>query len=513
MRRAILTAVLLTATLCGAFAQSLTNDLRRRMNEKLLELLNSYEDYSSFAEDHYNYSYVKLFRKADAPVYCDYVASPNYRQTITAQEYATYSVDQIHVTFIEVRNLTKGEYERSEGSYKITVEFDKALEYEDEIITYFSTQDEVVGGDFHVTMECWYDLSEKQFFILSIDEKPNPKSTFPTGNFLVVERKSERDNQLTFQGRPLSYNAFNFAIVNSTTPPDFDDEDLITDPKEVARADRYAKLNYNYKETNRRFKAYFQMAPVSAYSVRSDVDFTTNESSAYELAAEFGYSFPLRRGLKLVLYGGLGLSMSSLSLGVTDINYQYQLADQAHQPYIRSYHLDTATEGFSFMDAVVPLYPSLEIRCSPSVVVSVDAGLKLYLNMNTTVDPYSVTGQSTVTYPGAAGVSRDLPATIDQYMSPASYMRNTYDLVGFGRLGVDYRFMTRKYAFLRIGYAYGLTESYISDLNPWFNPAEGIYPFVYSIKSDTDVAVRSFADCISYRRAALTFDLGFRMNF
>ena len=156
---------------------------------------------------------------------------------------------------------------------------------------------------------------------------------------------------------------------------------------------------------------------------------------------------------------------------------------------------------------------SYEVSVNEKIALSLDAGIKLYLNTNTTVHPYSVNGRVSAVYGEQVVATQDLPNIINQYMIPASYMRNTYDVAAFGKLGVEYKIKDRRYVYLKVGYMRGLTESYNSNLNEWFNDSEGIYPFVYSAKSDSDVAVRSFADCISYKRSAFTLDLGIRMKF
>lgn len=514
MRRVLFVAALLAVTVENGFAQRLSNTERRRMNGQLLELVESYKNYSVLRDEDMALNFLDLFSDPEAKVFCDYATSFYYGQQISVRDYAEFSTRMDRIA-TDVRNVRKGEYEPYKGSYKVSVELDKSVRYEDELHSFFNTTDEEIGGDYHLTLNCWYNTSEKRFTILSIEGRKHENNTFPEGPFMVIQRKGPKDDALTYNGKPLQYNLYDQTIVPGTTPPTILDDDLIVTIHEVGRTDRYTKLNYSYKETRRRLRAYVQMAPVSAYSVTSDIAFSTNKSSEYGFGVDVGYAFPMQEKLKLAIYGGLGLSFSSLSLGVKDIQYTISCSQAVtFQQVDRNYTLMKVDEGLKFVDAVIPLYPSLEFRMNPDLILSVDAGFKLYLNMQTTVVPYTVAGSveeiNTVT---GVRTESDLSGEINSYMSPASYARNTYDLVGFGRLGIDYRIAPRRCVFLRIGYAYGLTESYNSDLNPWFNLDEGRYPFVYSPHTDADVAVRSFADCISYRRAALTFDLGFRMNF
>ena len=509
----IISAIACLLSIVPIFGQRLSNYDKRHMNDKLLEMVISYENYSAFSESHMQYSFIDLFSNADAQVYCDYIASARFGQPISASDYAAYSTETIHVKFVEVRNLRKGDYQFRDGRYKVIVNFDKCLEYEDELFTYFTTTDETIGGDFHITMECEYNKEEDKFFILSISGNKNSNSTFPSGKFVVIERKNDRDEFLKVNGKPLSFNAFKEAYADSETAPVFADEDIITKTTIVGTTDRYSKVNYSYKETRFRLRAGVTAAPISAYKVNSPVSFTNEKSSLYEASIDFGYALPIGARAKLAFYAGLGVSYSHLDLAIQDINYDYELSDLSSKTYSRSYQLNNVTEGLSFVDLLLPVYASYEVSLGKSVALSLDAGIKLYLNTKTTVHPYTVDGSTSTVYGATAQSTNPLPAVIDQYMVPASYMRNTYDVAAFGKLGFEFKVKDRRYIFLKVGYMHGLTESYKSSLNEWFNNAEGIYPFVYSVKSDSDIAVRSFADCISYRRSALTFDLGFRMKF
>ena len=149
------------------YGEQLSNYDRRQMNDKLLEVIISYENYASFADSYMQYSFVDLFALADAPVYCDYIASENFGKQVPASEYATYSTGAIRVMFVEVRNLKKSDYRLHEGRYIVSVEFDKCLEYEDELNTYFATTDNTIGGDYHIKMECVFNKEENKFYIVN----------------------------------------------------------------------------------------------------------------------------------------------------------------------------------------------------------------------------------------------------------------------------------------------------------------------------------------------------------
>lgn len=512
MKKLILYIVCILGACSAIYGHGMTNRERRHMNDKLLELILSYENYSSFSEQFMKYAFADMFKEKNDGVYCDYIASGEYGKVIPVSEYAGYSVDSVRVRFVEVRNLKKKDYYDKEGRYRVSLEFDKCLDYEDENYTYFATDDETIGGDFHIVMECEFSPEHDKFFIVSIKGSANPDSTFPSGRFVIIERRNDRDTLLKVNRQQIRFNKFKEAYVAGEEPPVFDDEDILTSIKTVAYSSRYRKVNYSYRETRLRLRAGVTLSPISAYSVNSSMDFSLNKSSAYEASVDFGYALPGGGTSKVAFYAGLGVAYSSLDLGVGNIDYDYEMSDAHSALYTRKYHIDEATEGLRFIDIMIPLYVSYEQSVGRKLAFSLDAGVKLYLNADTKVNPYSVAGNVTIVS-GEVQTTTDLPAKVAQYMIPASYMRNTYDVSAFAKAGLEVVLKPMNYLFVKIGYAYGLTESYNSDMNDWFKPSEGIYPFVYSGISGSDVAVRSFADCISYRRSALTFDFGYRMKF
>lgn len=513
MKKILLYVFLSLVSIVSSFAQPLTNYDRRQMNLRLLETITRYEEYSNFSEEHMLYSFQDLFSSSDAKVWCDYIAALNFGEKMSASEYAKYSSNTISVKFVEVRNLRKSDYRNNRGKYIVTVEFDKCIEYEDELHTYFTTTDEIFGGDYHIVMELEFNKMEDRFYILSIDGRANENSKFPPGDFYVIEKKNVRDDDLMFNGAPIKFNPFNEYICSSGSAlPEIFDDDVVTNVLTVANAARYRKLHYSYKETRLRLRAGLSFAPVFAYKVKSQIPFSLQKSSAYEGSVDFGYAWSADRKSKIALYIGLGLSYSQLNLGVQDITYGYALSDDKLVTYNRLYQLDNVSEGLSFIDLMIPLYVSYEASFGKWLGLTVDAGFKLYLNTSTKVRPYSVTGNVSSIYSGETIIS-DFTRKIDQYMTPVSYMRNSYDAAVFGKVGCDAKVLRGKYIFIKVGYVHGLTQSYRSNMNQWCNPSEGVYPFVYSFKSQSDIAVRSFADCVSYRRSALTFDIGFRMKF
>ena len=234
MKKLILYIVCILGACSAIYGHGMTNRERRHMNDKLLELILSYENYSSFSEQFMKYAFADMFKDKNDGVYCDYIASGDYGKVIPVSEYAGYSVDSVRVKFVEVRNLKKKDYYDKDGRYRVSVEFDKCLDYEDENYTYFATDDETVGGDFHIVMECEFSPEHDKFVIVSIKGSANPDSTFPSGRFVIIERRNDRDTLLKVNRQQIRFNKFNEAYVAGDEPPVFDDEDILTSIKTSA---------------------------------------------------------------------------------------------------------------------------------------------------------------------------------------------------------------------------------------------------------------------------------------
>lgn len=512
MKRYLMCAVFVIFSATVSMGQMLTNYDRRNMNNQLLDLIYSYERYASFGDSNVQYAFVDMFAHPDAPVYCDYVAADKFDKTMTASEYAQYSTESLGSIYIQVRDVTKSSYIYDGRDYFVDVEFKKCIEYEDEINTFFSSYDKAIGN-FQIKMKCIYKSAEKKFYIQSISGKPSDSSTFPKGDFIILQKKSVFDEQVKANNRELAFNEFNDAYLPANSVFTIDDDDIVITAHKHESTERYQKMSLSYRPTRLRFRADASISPALAYTVKSPIDFSLQKSFAFEINADIGYAFPIDKVSKLAMYTGLGLSFSNLRLGVSDINYQYTFSDPSSVSYTRQYQIASVTEGLSFVDFVLPFYVSYERLIDSKFVLSADAGLKLYLNAKTNVEPYSVTGTVTSIYEGGSTTQISLPQYVDDYMIPATYSRNTYDLAAFVKLGADYKINKTNLVFMRLGYLQGLTNAYTSNMSTWFDETDAIYPFVYSSKTNSDVAVRSFMDCISYRRCAFTIDFGYKLKF
>lgn len=490
-------------------AQTLSNRQKRQMNIDLLDLLDRYDDYSTFSESYMQYGFVSLFKAENTPVFCDYIASPDYGKNIPASRYAEYSAKQLNTLYPPTaKNVHKGEYYFVDGRWHINLMLERSVSYIDQLGVFFN-------GDYELVLDCEYDQSEEMFKIASVKGKNVSKYLYPSGRFNIVNRTSPFDTAVEIFGKGLSFNEFNQAITPDGTFV-FNDDDMVMTQKELGRTERYSLLEFKYSPKKSRLRVNFGIAPLSAYNVSSMIDFSTVKSSASELTVDYGYMWKVAKSTKLGLNIGLGVSMSKLFLEKNNTQYSINLSEASVNPdkfleYTRTYNLKNVSEGLSFQDIVVPFYLSFEQKLAKRIGLTVDAGAKLYLNAKTTVTPYSVEGTVTNSYLGQSSPQKTESLSLgDGFLIPSSYKRNVYDLSVFARAGFDIQLYKMLFMTMKVGYEMGMLDSYKSQMTQWFSPGTGDYPVYYS--AGKDVKIKSFIDCISYKRNALVFEFGVKVK-
>lgn len=485
-----------------AFAQQPEMAQRWLMNERLLDLVNNYENYVNFNRKSDSYAFMALFASSDAPVFCDYLASKKYGSTVTASEYASYSQNLEDRTVL-ISNLHKNSLKQENGEWTAVLEFDKRIDYEDSLGFVFSTHAPQSGGDFHLSMKCVWDSSSSSFLIKSINGKENVNSTFPKGDFHIVQKKNEIDSRILYNGKPLQFNEYGFAILPSGGSFAVDDDDFSLTVHKNPGAGRYVVNSFTVVPKRFRARAHVAFSPIGAYTVTSYTDGDITSSSwNIELGGDIGYAFTLGKSTKLALYTGLGFALSALSLKAEDIRYDLAIADSERNLINRNYHLQEVTESLSLTDIAIPAFVSLEQNLSPKLTMVLDLGVKAYLNTSAKPGGYHIKGVA-----GSQAIDQDYL----EFVSPNQNSINQFSVSFLGKAGLDYAVASGKYIFLHMGYEMGLTDSYAPTTTvPWFSN-NGIYPLVYTGKDD--VAVHSFLGSISYKRSGLVFELGVRFKF
>lgn len=493
-----------------AYGQILTNIQKRQMNTELLNLLDKYEEYSSFSESHMQYGYLSLFRNPKASVYCDFIASEEFGKTISAEEYAANIADTTIIKTLYppfLRNVRKSDYKFLDGVWHAYLSFDRTISYIDGFGIFFT-------GDYNLVLDCEYNFTENYFLISSISGKKNVGNELPN-NAVIVRKTSNNDDFVSIDGEKLAFNEFNQAVTHRGNFS-FNDDDVVLKAKEVKKAPKYSIYEFSYLPKKFRLRAYYDFAPFSAYKVDSQVEFSSVKSSGSEFGLEFGYMWRISKRARMGLGIGFGMSMSSLLLTKDNTNYtivssDYSKGSDTFSTFNRNYSLSHVTEGISFKDFAVPFYGSWEQSLGKVVAFSLDLGVKIHLNAKTEITPYSIEGSVSNTYVGqSVPFLSEKITTADGYLSPSSYKRNVYDVSAFVKGGFDIKLFRMVFFTLKVGYEKGFTPSFQSAGNSWCSETESIYPVVYS--KGQNMKVRSFIDCISYSRQSIMFEAGIKFK-
>ena len=130
--------------------------------------------------------------------------------------------------------------------------------------------------------------------------------------------------------------------------------------------------------------------------------------------------------------------------------------------------------------------------------------------------PFHVTGsivqQQTNTSTEQIKIDRDFT----DFLVPSSYVpENVISLYGTAGFNIN---LVRQIVLLnlRVGCEYGMDNIHTSNENEMYKKnsgSQGIYPLIYSERVGDDVAVRSFMDCVSFKRQSLWLEAGLMFKF
>ena len=506
--------------LSSLLLRSQTLDVSERwlMNERLMDLVDSYERYSAFEGRSDAYSFLGLFRSPDVEVWCDYVAGEHYGKYIPARQYVEYS-KILEDRNVMISRLKKSDYEYTGGRWRTRIEFDKQVEYEDSLGFTFSTRSPLVGGDFHIIIECAWQPDNEEFLIERITGVENPRMSFPKEHFQIVQRKNEIDSRVLYNGEPLDFNEYGFVVLPEGGTYDFDDDDYDLMAFSEPGTPRYDIYSFSVKQKRLRARAHsgFTYNPLKVETVYGDA--LAPSSFAVDFGVDFGISISLGKSFKYVPYVGAGYAHTWFDMSTAMLsdngNVQYTYLD-------RYYNL-VADERFAFDDVVVALSPlSFEINMSKKAAFIIDAGVKAYLNLSAK-DGYEIN----FTSPAEVNLLNGYLSPNVKPFGPAEGEPNFWVLSAFGKLGADIGLSKGLFLSVRAGAEYGLGSDTGSLRNvlytnkvtsKYYDSSNGVYPVVYRNNAQgriEDIKVHSFKNSIKSisRGLAIVGEVGVKFKF
>ena len=490
-------------------AQTLTNKERRHINMRLLNLINQYEIGASAYDDNTKYQFLDLYKDKNVLIYSD-LLDYEPAQKIPVEDYVRNLVTKQNLS-VEMSDVVRQEYVWKNDAWHTTVRFSKSIIYNDENNVLFSSKEQY-KTDYTISLDCVYDSETDRCYINSVEGSLPDSVTLMPRKFTIINHNSEKDDRLLYDSEPLKYNSFNQAFVADKKLLRPWHQDIRIKADTLAKTHSYSLINLRYKRTPWRIKARYAMTMGNAFEVSSPVNFTTNASSASEYGIDLGVMVS-GRSVSFGLFAGAALASSEISFAAGGYKYSYTTTDSKGVEYFRSYEIESASEAIKYSDIAVPAYLSLDFRLFKLMTLCFSAGAKLYLNGDATITPYHLKGQVYGTYvsgPNMSSAEEKFESFDQDYTSllyPNTYSRNSTDLSIIG--GVSLNFNLYKTAILMYGkysYEMGLTDVHKSDENNLY--ASSTYPMVYSAHLNSNVATRSFMDCVSYKRKAMWLEFG-----
>lgn len=500
--------ILLSLFAVPSGAQIMTHGLQRHIYGQVITLVETYEQ-ESLTLDGGSYAFLSLFQSPSAPVFCDFMGSPDYGNTITAEQYAAYAATGVHSPAITLKDVVKDKLRYENGCWQIDVHLKKAQEFMDENEILFSSTEFYHGRDYDLTMTVAYDEAEDRCLIRSITGSMDSSRPFPTGFYQVIQKNETSVEPLYASGRPVEYNSFGQAF--NTDKLYSRNDDIVLRKRILGKGDRYEYVTYDFVPRMFRARLRYGFTLGNAYNIVSSQSFSEMKSKAWEAGLDLGVSIGHTGKASWALYTGFALSNSSVSIANRTTSYQYEAADATGYTYSRSYRILEATEGMAYQDMMVPLYLSLEAGLASFLRLTFDLGVKGYYNWKTTVTPYHV--HATVS--GLSSVDRydEVNTDFSRFIDPGTYNRRPYDLSAVGGAGLDIRLYSILYLFGKVSYEYGIFDSFSSDQKMWIDEASGEFPLVYNPVVGEEVPRRSFIQCISFSRRALWLNAGVMLKF
>lgn len=510
-------------------AQNLSNKERRRINLKVLTLIEEYERTASLSDSEEIYSFLELFQSPETQVYCDLMGTTSYQKSVTAREYVQNATSNNNNLEITVKNVRKGEITWENGSWIIPVVFMKGVYSVDKNGVLFSAS-EYFGTDYQITLNVAYTPGSESCRIASVKGKMDTSRTFPSDNILIVEKNydlNERgkslESKIMADGRSLEYNSFDQAIIPSSAELSIGDPDVIIDTTIIAESNIYKLVKFGFKPIRNRFKARAGVAPFMAYSASSTTGAKASGSFAFEAGVDFGTTFSAGNA-KLGIFAGAALSMSSVSLKRTG-DYSYKISYLDDKPVNgrvpSGYHIQTTlnyrsiveTQDVKFKDLVVPVYIEAEHRVSENFLITWSVGAKTYFSVSTELGEYGATGKREITaiYPNAD--LSELPEinVMNGFLNPIEvYARNPFSVSMMANVGADINISkNRMFATFKLGYEHGLTEMFRT---------EGCSKHGWSVEPpilyhpDGEYICHSLASGLALRRQAIWLELGIKVK-
>lgn len=530
----IISVLSIFANMALCFAQDvhLSKSQERRMNSKAIDLVMRLENSAEISTRQNAREFIRLFESDSTLVFCDIYSSSDFLHNISVTEYVEnfftsdgeYGFHAFSYEFRDIKNLGWS-YNAEDQCWIGRISMYKSLSYFDLNYIYYPLIEQNPDK-----------LSFMQEIFIKYDKSGNCKISLIVcrniyqfkeidEKYYVIQinedaKDAGRDSSISFGTEKVRYNEFGQGYAPQDDF-DFGDDDMKVTMILIDNTDRYRHVKLKYKPKRVRLRIRNEYSPLYAYNISTPTsNKLTSESSAYNVGIDIGYAIPASKKFKLGINTGIGVTFSSINLQTESMKYSYRTSNNTGE-YVRTYNIDLISQGAKFMDLTVPVYFSPEFRIRKMGALVFEIGVKAYFNTNAITTPFHVEGNVSGRYDdgtlipvGENGIGY-LNRDYSKYVSLVTFKRRPIDISVIGSIGFDINLYAKTlYLQMKAGYEYGLMDSYESDNKPFFRPSPQIYPLVWDGREGHrhEVVFRSLADCVSFRRQALWFSLGFMIK-
>lgn len=493
-----------------ASAQSLNNEDRRRMNIRLLELIEQYEFNSAIYDETARNEFYDLFLNRNVGVYSDLI---DYKagKIIPISEYIDNLGQKINVKTV-IFNVKKGPLytisnnEESSDQWAVDVSFEKSMEYLDENSVLFSSG-ELFQKNFKLVAKCVYDSDYDRFYIASIDDDNNRFQFLPS-NYKIIQKRSENDTNVKQDGQRLSFNSFDqmFSVSDDYTSWN---EDVWVKEEILASTPHYDIIGLKYDYTHIRVKPRFDMTLGNAFAINAPSEISA-KSHSWESGIDFGVPFHLGRSTTLVLYSGLAYSYSKIELSAANLS----CGPFGNDDKAKSIIINSSKEILTYKDVAVPLYLNLDLNIHKYVTCNVSFGAKAYFNGLSSDSPFEVSYDIVDSDGNVTGNHE----SFTRQMTPIAFGRKklnddsdvSLDLSAIAGAGINVNLLNGRMSLsLRAIYEYGLSEVYSPEEKlVFYDNYEGIFPLIYSPIDGKVYNTHTIIGSVDFNRKALWGELG-----
>lgn len=481
----------------------------RRMNSRLLDLLDKYEKYSSFEDANFTTAFKSLFLSDYSTVLCDFPTCLSFGKEIPVIEYIKFTDDLDQSGIVQtLYDVRRTDYRKQGGNWTVDLAFTRQISYTDKLNMSFESVHDLV-------LSCVYDTASDRFMIESVsginqDElRSRPWFTLPGQPFYIVRNTSHHDSKLLSGKEKLNFDGDYAYVTNGNFK--VKDDDLLLRKVDEGSTSAYTMLSFKYKPMRWRARVHGDFALNGGYNIRLRDRNISKFALSYGAGAEIGYMIGMGSVFKFGLYTGAGVDIGNLILSSKGVSYDFTYSNPADvsQKITRHYDIQSANESITLYSAYIPVYFATEYKLTQWLYLTADAGPRFYINTKA-MTPYSVK------YSVDEGPVQSV--SFNNYLLPVTIAPASFDFSLYGRLGLDFAYR-RHILGLRLGFEYGLMDilqrqrdAFYSDA--WFDDStvEKCYPIIYD-EAHGDVAAYSLSAFVEYNRMAVWLEVGYKFKF